>query len=847
MRTKNLLYIIGATTVLLPSCHDDFLGESFLNGTDKTPITVVTNLQVSRPVTRAVDKDFEADDLLNAYIKHVTVVDAAANPLAWSSDVTGTGVGPRLVNFKVTALTDGYKNEADNWRDHTTTSTLAVTDAQGLYWDDFSNSAAPATDLRTNGHALMVHYGYGYNGGTASSALTENTGVLGWTVATDQSAGFKSSDLLFAGTQEPVIYAHGTNNTIAGRDRVLTIPYTHAMSKVTVEVICDEGFDTNVDNFANTTLTLKGVNTVCTVTGPTKALSSMGTASSISMQPVVNTEDDKFIHQSYAALIAPTVLKDGMNFATITNVDGNNYDISLTDAVLTKDKDGNATNAWSTQLIAYDATEVAPNTVILYNSTNGGLTKPGVHYMLTVTIKKQQIKVEATIQDWTAVSATGIGQILFDNDVADRTGSIAAELQANGFDLYKSETSVFGTKATKVSYADGKWKYNPEIYWQNKDDKEYFRALSGATADDPATNDVNESLAMAQGTDVLWGTTPAHSGTDVNGNAYNYAKSAQIDPRTSNVPLEFEHAMSKISVNLKSQGSDAVNLSGAKIAIINTYNEGKIDINTGNISDLNLNLISPEVYTLNETVNGDYKLLNQIVIPQSLLNDKDGNTRETIPTFYQSAELTKIYNDGTSLSSGGGAGTYYLTTTLDRISFTDETATTYNATLPGAVTTSDVKTPAVLNTYDEYKAIPGNESVTEEEFNNLADADKIKTPAVNYTADEAKTYNAALPGAVKVGDFHYFRTNVSSVQHNPGELKSTGNKIMLYVTLQDGTRYSLDLSKCKDTSDRLVEEWKRGEHYTYEITLTKEQIIFRAIVKDWEEKEGSGNATLDWD
>ena len=40
-----------------------------------------------------------------------------------------------------------------------------------------------------------------------------------------------------------------------------------------------------------------------------------------------------------------------------------------------------------------------------------------------------------------------------------------------------------------------------------------------------------------------------------------------------------------------------------------------------------------------------------------------------------------------------------------------------------------VETPAVLYTYEEYKALDGNSSVTEEEFNALPDAQKTKTAA----------------------------------------------------------------------------------------------------------------------
>lgn len=930
---KTILYILGAA--VLTSCSDEVVNgdvAEYLNGKEKTPITVVSNITASSPVTRAVDAEFETNDLLNAYIKHVTVTDAIANPLVYSSEVTGTGVGPRLANFKITALTDGHKNDADNWRDHTTTSTLTVTDAAGLYWDDFSNSASAATDLRTDKHALMVYYGYGYNGGTASTALTESTGVLGWTVATDQTSGFKTSDLLYAGQQTPVAYTHGTNNTIDGRDRVLTIPYTHAMSKVTIEVICDEGFDEDKDkNFGSAAVKLNQAGTVATVTGPTKSVSKGATPADINMQKLTPANKNC----SFSALMAPTVIKAGETFATIEGIDGNNYTISLTDAALTT-----ATapaNAWSTQLAAYNATSVTPDAAAAYTTANGGLTKPGVHYMLTVTIKKQQIKVEATIQDWKAVSAKGVGEILFDNDITDKDGDITSALQTNGFDLYKSTTTTFGTKATTISYSGSEWTYDPKIYWQNKDDKEYFRALSGANDDDAATTDVNESLAMSQGKDVLWGTTAEHSGKDVNGNSYSYEKGAQIDPRTGKVPLAFEHAMSKISVELKTSGDNAaVNLEGATISIINTYNEGKIDLNTGDINDLNLKLTSPEIYTISGEVtktDDKYQWLNNIVIPQSLVSDKDEVARETAPTFYQSGELTLIYNDGTSMATGGGSGTYYLTTDLTPVpvtlydatsanahnagltdarpegyeekyteeeaiaynaaldgavkegdakpspgNYTEEEAKEYNAKLDGAVKAGDQKPNPEEGTYTEDEAAeynanlqgavsvvdtkpsPGNYTADEAKAYNevLPGAVTTSTTKKTYTADDANTYNATLDGAVAIGDVkipaHYVLPdnetpdNTSKVSHTPGELKSAGTKIMMYITLADGTRYSIELSKCEDKdTTKLITEWKRGEHYTYEITLGKEEITFRALVKEWVEKKGSGNATLDWD
>ena len=69
----------------------------------------------------------------------------------------------------------------------------------------------------------------------------------------------------------------------------------------------------------------------------------------------------------------------------------------------------------------------------------------------------------------------------------------------------------------------------------------------------------------------------------------------------------------------------------------------------------------------------------------------------------------------------------------------------------------------------------------------------------------------------------------------------------LVITLKDGTTYSVQLNLCEDKDDAGITTWERGKSYTYTITLKKEEIQFRALVKDWIEETGSGNATLDWD
>lgn len=603
MRT-HLLYIIGVTVALLSSCHDDFSADAFLNGSEKTPLTACALIDGAGGVrSRAVDKDFETNDQLIAYLRHVT----------WNGTTEGvrTSVAadqaPQLVTFTKgsTAMTayDGSDitpigtGVALGLNSTNTKQTADLTASPLLYWDDFSNSASDATDLRTDGHYLQSFYGYCYNGGTPTTALTEATGALGWTVSADQHEGFKTSDLLWSAEQTPVAYAHATYNGGTAHGQLI-LPYTHAMSKVTVEVVCEDGFDANVANFANTSVVLKGMQTVASLTAPTGSITAVpGTddanVKNITTQPIPHATTPN-VRYSFAALIAPTLFADGKAFAEINNVDGNNYTLALSDAILNTE----AANDWASRLTSYTA-------------ATGGTTQPGVNYLITVTIKKQDISVNAEIRDWDEVSATGIGVIQFAGDVTDKTGAIATELLANGFDLYKAievATPAYGKAATTYSYVDtdaddapDTWKRTNEIYWPNATDRFFFRALSGATADDP-DSPTNESLTMENGHDVLWGTTKAHSGTALDGSSYDYAKGAALNPRTGDVPLTFSHPMAKVTFKLLDENLDAtlpdgvsatdyanplnprINLAGATIQIVDLATGGTLNLHDGSIT-----------------------------------------------------------------------------------------------------------------------------------------------------------------------------------------------------------------------------------------------------------------------
>lgn len=738
---------------VLAACSEEWIIKDTLADEGKTPLTVTALLDATRPSvkSRAADKTFADGDRMVAYLRHVTWNGGFTTAESDKRTPVTADQAPRLVTFTATgsevwssSITDIYpfdaaKNIAINSKNtqqatgltasYTSTSSATV---GALYWDDFSSSESADKDLRTAQHYLQSYYGYCFNGGEGTdnaqgtkvqgcitTALDNEHGTLGWTIETDQRGievptNFQKSDLLWSAEQTPVSYAH--SDKVDGNRPGLVIPFTHAMSKVTINVTAGTGFASSY-NFAGTAISLNDVRTTCTATAPTATLAypTDGTGrGSVTMQPQTITTTGT---RAFSAIIVPSVLTVGNTLATITGMDGNTYTIPVTEAIV-KDEGG-----WGKQLTAADedvnhGTAQSPHRSTARKADptidkgKGHEMRSGVHYVLNVTLNETAINVSAVIVDWDVIEAEGEGEIHFANDIKVK-GSIDDALKYNGFDIYKSASTTFGTKATTMRWnkAASIWKYYPTIYWQGG--TTYFRALSGARADAEGTPEVNESLTMDSGRDVLWGTTDAHRGTDADNEPYDYKEGDPLKPRTGDVPLVFYHPMSKITVNLQNRYTDADVPDGVSKT---DYTDPRNPL---------LNLAGARIQI------SDLKLTGTI-------------------------ELDK----GAITPTGTAANLFFS----ERYAANDDNAST----------------PQV----EDYVVIP-----------------------------------QTIPDAA-----------------------------IVTITLADGSIYKVQLNKCNvQGSSTAITAWQRGKHYVYDIYLSKEAITFRALVKNWEEASGSGNATLEWD
>lgn len=736
MKLHKILFLLPM--VALAACSDQDL-EQTLSGEGKTPLTVTALLDASdkSAKTRAANMEFDKNDELLAYIRHVKWDGPVA---AGQAENPRTSVPADKAPVLVTFTKGGYAMETYNDGDITpigtgvnlglksdnTMKTSDLTNNLGvggghIYWDDFSQTPKEK-NLHTANHYLQSFYGYCYNGGTPTVVLVEETGELGWKIDRDQKTNnIKTSDLLWSAEQTPVRYEHKATIDDATRAG-LVLPYTHAMSKVTINVIAGDGFKSDY-NFASTSTTLDSVRTTCTAKAPTAELDcDSSVKDNVTMMPgtVGKTETEERPYCPFQAIIVPSVLTVGNKLASIADMDGNEYFIYVTDNII---------NGWKQQLDEVDeeihngTAQARPRTRASEAKIPGGKghrMKSGVNYVLNVIVNKTEVTVSATILDWNEVTAEGEGEIFFEHDIKDVTGQteIDEALKEHGFDVYKSTTTTFGTKATSLRWnrTSEKWKYNPAIYWLGGQ-KEYFRALSNVKTDATGTP-VNESLTMENGRDALWGTTPAHDGEYEDHTPYSYAEGAALAPRTGKVPLLFYHAMAKITINLKDimadiSGADPaslLDLRGATIQLTNLATGGTIELNEGKITPAD---ITSGQKTFSEDIGA---------IPSRM-------------GFFASSE--------------------------------NGTLTSYN---------------------------------------------------------------------VKVTVRDYFITP-----------QTIGDDALLIVTLANGTTYKAKLNACQvtNTSD-LVKKWERNKHYIYDIKLAKDQILFRAEIKEWDEVPVSGIITPEW-
>ena len=384
------------------------------------------------------------------------------------------------------------------------------------------------------------------------------------------------------------------------------------LSKITVNILAGTGFtdnkftsDPEVVLTSNTTTEWAYTSGTFDVTTGALKLDSLN---AVTMAQAATAATDYTVTKEALVMPGSTFNSDAATIMRI-NADGNIYYITA-EKIRT----------------AIDATDHANGTAYP--------TKAGKNYIFKVIVNKTGVEVTATVKDWDTVdSEQETSAISFTADVkknsdgnGNNLGNDNSLKSGDSFSLWMSTNNTsFGSIATTATYDadDSKFVNSPAIYWPNSSTSYYFRALAQKT--DSKTLDAVTAFNVNKGTDLLWGTTAAHTGTEADGTTtHDYAESAVINPRTGAVPLIFKHAMSNVVVELSTSTDAAseVNLTDATVTMSNLYTNGKIDIAGGTVS------VPDDSEKSTVTVSGE-----TIMVPQTIgdtskmtITLKDGTT-----------------------------------------------------------------------------------------------------------------------------------------------------------------------------------------------------------------------------
>ena len=626
MRLKHYLYIVSI--VALAACTSEELTPSDAVG-EEIRLSAGTVSGNSSVATRGDVSD-----------KAFTVNTAIALQVSG----TWTGHSSEIVTLPTTATPSASNN-----------SNLSLSPA--LYWDDYG-SADPANAETGRKEGLTI-YGVAADGETTAPAVTDWTKLV-WDLGADQTSGISAKDLLISNNVKG-------DNTYRFESRAdgKQLKFHHVLSKITVNLKADEGFTDNkfasdpvvvlTSNEANSTANTEWAYSSGTFNVTTGEIDKSSlTRNAVTMYQAVTAATGYTVTKEALVMPGSTFNNDAATIMSI-NADGNIYYITAKQI--------------RTAISSTLATDEAYALVA------------GKNYIFNVKVKKTGVTVTATVKDWETVdSGEETPEIIFTNDVSKVSDGSGISLSKDDtFTLWKSSglTAADFDKAEQrtITYDGSTYACNPKLYWQSASDDSYFRALATMTTTATTTTIAAVTDAVAtnkdakQGTDLLWGTTAAHTGT-YTGGSKDYDEGAAINPRTGEVPLVFKHAMSNVVIKLKTADKDTdpdyINLTGANVKFVKLAKSGSIDIANGKVSASS----TLDDLAFEKTVDTEYKV-TEFMVPQTLTSDAqlvitvaDGTTNGT--KYSLKLSDCTLENSTTAISEWESGKQYTYTITLKK-------------------------------------------------------------------------------------------------------------------------------------------------------------------------------------
>ena len=617
--------LICVLTVLVTACSEE-VTPTYTVGEANNAITLRAGISTQTHLTRAVEDNHTQHTYFEPSTKAVLRMDgkwAVDNPYRLRTTAT---------MLEVVDVTDPKHNK--------------VSMDPVLYWDDF-HTADPANSVGRN-DGLEI-YGASVNGylkkvGTGFIMLPDGTDdtrnnlkalltssfddwtALQWTLPLDQSAeSFTNCDLLTS------------NNVTAGKDGTLKfddvtgksgktpsnlLEFTHAMTCITVELTAGKGFPVSGNPatakfHSNPSVTLLGfpyvgiVDVVNKTTTPTKADFNTTTE-----DPYATGNIESFIRSggtSHTVKLQALVFP-GCKFGSATNVlrikaDGNEY-------LVTAEKMNEAL------------------------ATAGHATfQQGTNYVFKVTVNKTGVDVTATIKEWNEITAANEAPIINFDKCYGQDGTAFTD----PFTLYRStkkmEGYTGGSDHADITYDKKLKRYvmTPQLYWPDHKTHYFFRAIwPAATQIDGGKRILVHNEAYTAGqypSDLRIGMPRKADGTPdetckktgaghgVEGICATDAPDGSTHDDEGKIHLNFQYAMSQVSVQLKTNEEDVSSTNRVTfdehttVEILHGYTAGALRLGDGS-SDFSEK--TPATYTMSKPAADDYTNYLDAIVPQPL-------------------------------------------------------------------------------------------------------------------------------------------------------------------------------------------------------------------------------------
>lgn len=675
-----------------------------------------------------------------------------------------------------------------------------------LYWDDYG-TADPANIETSPGTASsgyggrekgLTIFGAAVDDATAGAPVIDGTSgktwtALNWSVGNatdgvvDQTGGWTGKDLVTSNNvqaeKDDVTYA--TDGTYKFNDRASgkLLEFTHAMTKITVNLTANNGFTipdggSQATFKENVSVTLLGFNYMGKVdiegktSTATKTDGTEPTGSEKAAIANINMHLNDNTGVGYNTAIFDALVFPGNKF-TATIADDANKTLSSSDPLLELNADGNIYKVTAAQLV-----KAIAKPAVDYTGSIEGTLAQGVNYVINIIVNKTEIKVTATVKDWETVNSEEVSPVINVNTSYNSADGVAPS-GFTRFSFYRSASDPASQKTNKLSgYSAGaslkengfykpegtpigslnssnKWDFGTgnTLYWPNHNTHYHFRGVWPTTStgtddtetvphvkavsNDDATQIIDiKNVAYSSGSypsDLLIGipeftndnkTCANEDHTHVDQSEYGICATEGL------ITLNFKYIMSQVEVILSTsdEGSiDFVNIgANTTVEIVNVFNNGYVKlgdrsvVGTGEKGNYTLDLV---------TGGGNELKRHSAIVPQTL-------------TFSTAGAETNV---------------------RFKITVTNDDAVMYaNAT--------------------EYNAAKDT-SLDDSAFANLSEAERTKTPATK--------------------DIYF------------ADIKP------------------IKVTKVGESTPKDITAWESGVHYKYNLKLTKTEIKVTATITDW--------------